>query len=126
MNIENLVMINFFGEGYYSGNTESHSMIVDKAFYEQYQNEINSYQPSSYELDGKHSDVSGDLSIEYITRDNLDHVVATVVEDDHYPVYEVLCDLCDDEKYVEDQYKIHETFESLCKVEVISCNILYA
>jgi len=119
MNIENLVMINFFGAGYYSGSTESQTMIVDKNFYEQYQDEINNYQPSFYELDGKHSEVYGDLSVDYITKDNLGQVICTVMEDDPDPVFEVLMGLCDDEKHVEEQNKIHETFESLCEVKVV-------
>jgi len=118
VNIENLVMINFFGEGYYSGNTESQTMIVDKNFYEQYQDEINNYQPTFHELDGKHSTVIGTLSVNVVTKENLSHVVSRVLEDDFYPVSECLMwELSAPQEILEKQDKVHETFESLCKVE---------
>jgi len=121
MNIGNLVMINFFGEGYYSGNSESQTMIIEKSFYEDFKEEIDKYVPYFHELDGKHSEVRGNLTVSNITKENLGRVVASVMEDDHWPVSEnLIWELDAPQEMLEKQDKVHETFENLCRIETVT------
>lgn len=121
MKIDNLVMINIFGEGYYSGNTQSNSMVVEKAFYEEYKEEIDSYTPYFSELDGKHSEVQGNLTVTPITKENLGHVVAIVLEDCYWEVSDILSEISKElPAEWEKQDKVHEDFVNLCKIDTVT------
>ena len=57
------VFVELFGEGYYSGQTERHCMFLSKDFYEEHKGTISEYTPYFSELDGKHSEVQGSVSV---------------------------------------------------------------
>jgi hypothetical protein len=81
--IGKVVFIEFYGEGYYSGASESQSAFVTKEFFEEHKDEIEGYTPYFSELDGKHSGIEGDVKITFCeTEENLKHALKTMTEQD--------------------------------------------
>lgn len=121
MNIEDLVMINLYGEGYYSGNSESYTMVVSLSFYEKYEDEINNYTPYFHELDGKHSEVEGETSVTPVSEGTLKCVIASVLEDESWKIEESLFDsIGAGAEEVAEQVGIHEAFSTLCEKKTVT------
>lgn len=59
----NYVCIELYGEGYYSGQSETHVAFVTKSFYDEHEDLIVNYTPYFHELDGKHSEVEGETFV---------------------------------------------------------------
>lgn len=56
---DEVVLVTCYGEGHYSGNSETQGWWVTKDFYEEHKELINNYIPHFHDLDGKHSEVEG-------------------------------------------------------------------
>lgn len=63
INGKEVVAIELFGEGYYSGSVASHLGFMLKQDYLKYKEEIESYIPYFSELDGKHSETEGEVFV---------------------------------------------------------------
>ena len=103
--IGKVVFIEFYGEGYYSGASESQSAFVTKEFFEEYKDEFEGYTPYFSELDGKHSEIEGDVKINLCnTEEDLKSALRTMVEQDgDWMVFESCLDGCEG---VEEQWEL--------------------
>lgn len=63
INKDDVVLVTCYGEGYYSGNSETQGYWVTKDFYEEHKETIDNYTPYFHELDGKHSEVQGKVIV---------------------------------------------------------------
>ncbi len=106
INGQEVVLVELFGKASYSGQSESHSAFMTKEMYEKYEDDINSYTPYFHELDGKHSEVIGEVIIH---EDGQDIAAALARKDDDCMIYESLL------------YNIHS--EDLSKVEELNESI---
>lgn len=112
--LEDYLAVEFFGEGYYSGNTQQDIMFIRKdKFTDELRDRLCEYEPTFCELDGKHSEVFGKVIIH-------EEVTSSTVEGsyngDWWSVLDVLSDVVDDlETYKED----HINFEKLLSVKTI-------
>lgn len=121
MNIEDLVMVNLYGEGYYSGNSDSHSMVISLSFYEKYEDEINNYTPYFHELDGKHSYVEGETSATLISEGTLKCVISSVLEDESWKIEESLFEnIGAGAEEIAEQVSIHSDFSTLCDKKTVT------
>lgn len=112
MLLGNLVMVEFFGEGYYSGNTESHVAFFESDDFEQIESVFEDYTPYFHELDGKHSEVQGVVNITKIsTLEELKQCIGTYeCSDDYYPIF----DTCIDESEFSDMSDmLHQTHDDI-------------
>ena len=102
--IGKVVFIEFFGEGYYSGASESQSAFVTKEFFEEYKDEFEGYTPYFSELDGKHSEIEGEVKINLCeTEEDIKTALKTFTEQDgDWMVFESCLDGCED---IEEQWK---------------------
>ena len=59
-----IVNLNFYAEGYYSGSTYEENITVSKEFYEKIKDKVKEMEVCVYELDGKHSTTYGEIDIQ--------------------------------------------------------------
>lgn len=65
----NLVEISVYGQGYYSNSEYNENIFLLEEDYNSFGEELDSIEISLGELDGKHSDVSGEIDITLIPED---------------------------------------------------------
>ena len=65
----NLVNINVYGEGYYSGNSYKEAIFLLEEDYNSLEEDFNGKIMDLGELDGKHSQVDGEIYVEIITEE---------------------------------------------------------
>lgn len=108
--IGKVVFVEFYGEGWYSGASESQSGFVTKEFFEQYKDELTSYTPYFSELDGKHSVIEGDVNItECNTEKDLKVALKSFTENDgDWMVFESCLDCCEG---VEEQWELSKSIK---------------
>lgn len=92
--IGKVVFIEFYGEGYYSGASESQSAFVTKEFFEENKDTFENYTPYFYELDGKHSEIEGTVKINLLdTEESFKEAVKTNLErSDDYMIWDSCLD----------------------------------
>ncbi len=59
--LNNLVVVQFTGEGHYSGHTEVQTLFMSKESFNKHEDTFLEYTPIFRELDGKHSEVYGEV-----------------------------------------------------------------
>ena len=91
MNIEDLVLVEVFAEGYYSGQTTIAAVVMSGDFVEEH---IQDFCTVYFDgLDGKHSEVEGVLSTKAVTPKNVKDVIATLSNSgDDSKIWEQLLD----------------------------------
>ena len=76
----NIVKLNVYAEAYYSGATYEEDVVISKNLYEKIKTELDEYDSENNEnargvyvgeLDGKHSEVEGDLSVKVYSEDEV-------------------------------------------------------
>ena len=76
----NIVKLNVYAEAYYSGATYEEDVVISKSLYEKIKTELDEYDSENNEnargvyvgeLDGKHSEVEGDLSVEVYSEEEI-------------------------------------------------------
>ncbi len=109
--IGNVVFVEFYGKGYYSGSSESHSAFVTKEFFEENKETFENYTPYFHELDGKHSEIEGDVNINLCnTEERLREAIKKVCEkDDDWMIWESCLDGVDG---VEEQVEFSKNITS--------------
>ena len=65
----NLVNINVYGEGYYSGSSYEESIFLLEEDYKELGKDLDGIEVYLGELDGKHSEVYGQVEVEIITEE---------------------------------------------------------
>ncbi|APC44363.1 hypothetical protein [Pseudoalteromonas phage PH357] len=115
MNLNNIVLVTMFGEGYYSGNVEEYSAIIPLEMFEEFEDEIISYTPYFYELDGKHSEVRGKVFIKKGEDLSFQHLISEMVDTDYDYVLERLFDELG--VVSEDIYDMNKDFTENCEVK---------
>ena len=65
----NLVNINVYGEGYYSGSSYEESIFLLEEDYKELGKDLDGIEVYLGELDGKHSEVYGEVYVEIITEE---------------------------------------------------------
>lgn len=113
--LNSIVLVTMFGEGYYSGNVEECSAIIPLEMYEEFEDEITSYTPYFYELDGKHSEVAGQTFIKKGEDLSMQRLIAEMVETDYDFVLESLFDNLAISS--EDIYDMNKNFIDDCEVK---------
>lgn len=119
MNIEDLVLVEVFAEGYYSGQTETVAVVMSKEFVEEHIDNFGTVYFS--ELDGKHSEVEGDISTKQVNEENIKLVIScllTATGDDYHIWEEMLGDISESE--VEKQITINREFNARIKSKVLT------
>lgn len=115
MNLNDIVLVTMFGEGYYSGNIVEYSAIIPLEMFEEFEDEITSYTPYFYELDGKHSEVQGQVFIKKGSELSFQRLIAEMVGTDYDYVLERLFDHLG--IVSEDIYDMNEDFTENCEVK---------
>ena len=99
-----IVKLNVYAEAYYSGATYEEDVVISKNLYEKIKTELDEYNSENNEnargvyvgeLDGKHSEVEGDLSIEMYFEDEIADCSWDLNEDGDMLYYKVK-DICDE------------------------------
>jgi len=99
-----IVKLNVYAEAYYSGATYEEDVVISKNLYEKIKTELDEYDSENNEnasgiyvgeLDGKHSEVEGDLSIEVYSEDEVADCDWNLNEDGDRLYYKVK-DICDE------------------------------
>ena len=116
INKDDVVLVTCYGEGHYSGNSETQGYWVTKDFYEEHKDTIDNFTPYFHELDGKHSEVEGKVIVYHgITLESL-----AEFEDigDGYMIYEsMLYDILNDDEDLECELELlNNTIIELFKV----------
>ena len=95
--IGKVVFVEFYGEGWYSGASESQSSFVTKEFFEEHKDEFEGYTPYFSELDGKHSEIEGEVKINLCeTEDDVKVALKTFTEQDgDWMIFESCLDGCE-------------------------------
>jgi len=90
MSIEGLTLIEVTAKGYHSGKTETCAVVVDRSFVEEYADDFGSVWFS--ELDGKHSEVEGVVTLLDLNASNIKEAIKTYLNAnaDDYKVWEEL------------------------------------
>lgn len=112
MNLDDIVLVTMFGEGYHSGNVAEYSAILPLQLFEEFEEEIVSYTPYFYELDGKHSEVQGQVFVKDLPMQRL---ISEMIETDYDYVLERLFDHLGISS--EDIYNMNEDFIKNCEVK---------
>lgn len=98
-----IVKLNVYAEAYYSGATYEEDMVISKSLYEKIKTELDEYDSENNEnargvyvgeLDGKHSEVEGDLSVEVYSEEEIADCSWNLNEDGDCLYYKVK-DICD-------------------------------
>lgn len=99
-----IVKLNVYAEAYYSGATYEEDVVISKSLYEKIKTELDEYDSENNEnargvyvgeLDGKHSEVEGDLSVEVYSEEEIADCSWDLNEDGDYLYYKVK-DICDE------------------------------
>ena len=99
-----IVKLNLYAEAYYSGAVYEEDVVISKSLYEKIKTELDEYDSENNknargiyvgELDGKHSDVEGDLYIEMYSDDEVAEGNWSLNEDGSNLYYKVK-DICDE------------------------------
>lgn len=79
----NYTYLEVTAEAYHSGSTASVGLIVPNSFYKEYEEDIDDWHFSFHELNGKHSEVEGELTATDIREHNVDAVVRWLLDVSH-------------------------------------------
>lgn len=99
-----IVKLNVYAEAYYSGATYEEDVVISKNLYEKIKTELDEYDSENNEnasgiyvgeLDGKHSEVEGDLSVEIYSEGEVGDYSWDLNEDGDNLYYKVK-DICDE------------------------------
>ena len=99
-----IVKLNVYAEAYYSGATYEEDVIISKSLYEKIKTDLDEYNSENNEnargvyvgeLDGKYSEVEGDLSVEIYSEDDIADCNWNLNEDGDMLYYKVK-DICDE------------------------------
>lgn len=99
-----IVKLNVYAEAYYSGATYEEDVVISKNLYEKIKTELDEYDSDNNEnargvyiggLDGKHSEVEGDLSVKVYSEDKVADCSWDLNEDGDSLYYKVK-DICDE------------------------------
>lgn len=99
-----IVKLNVYAEAYYSGATYEEDVVISKNLYEKIKTELDEYDSDNNEnargvyiggLDGKHSEVEGDLSVKVYSEDEIADCSWDLNEDGDSLYYKVK-DICDE------------------------------
>lgn len=99
-----IVKLNVYAEAYYSGSTYEEDVVISKSLYEKIKTELNEYDSENNEnakgiyigeLDGKHSEVDGNLYVEVYSEDKIAKCSWNLNEDGDRLYYKVK-DICDE------------------------------
>lgn len=99
-----IVKLNVYAEAYYSGATYEEDVVISKNLYEKIKTDLDEYDSENNEnargiyvggLDGKHSEVEGDLSVEIYSEDEVVNCSWDLNEDGDMLYYKVK-DICDE------------------------------
>lgn len=99
-----IVKLNVYAEAYYSGATYEEDMIISKSLYEKIKTELDEYDSENNEnargiyvgeLDGKHSEVEGDLSVGIYSENEVADFSWDLNKDGNNLYYKVK-DICDE------------------------------
>lgn len=99
-----IVKLNVYAEAYYSGATYEEDVVISKNLYEKIKTELDEYDSENNEnargiyvgeLDGKHSEVEGELSVEIYSEDEVGDYSWDLNEDGDSLYYKVK-DICDE------------------------------
>lgn len=78
MNLENLILMGFYAEGYYSGSSKTVGIVCKKGqehIIKKYNENINEQSMYFFELDGKHSETKGEY---FEIENNLHSIMETI------------------------------------------------
>lgn len=64
-----LTNINLYAEGYYSNQTHEENILIPKKVFDQLEGSILGIEIYIHDLDGKHSEVTGNISVEHFTEE---------------------------------------------------------
>lgn len=111
-----LVLIKLSAEGYYSGKVVTCAVVVEGSFYNYFKDDFNSVYFD--ELDGKHSEVKGEVTCEAVTKDNLKDVIETLhsYDENDYVIWEKLLGGVSEE-YLDGQVEVDREFFNRSKKE---------
>lgn len=99
-----IVKLNVYAEAYYSGATYEEDVVISKSLYEKIKTELDEYDSENNEnargvyvgeLDGKYSEVEGDLSVEVYSEEEIADCSWDLNDDRDYLYYKVK-DICDE------------------------------
>lgn len=100
----NIVKLNVYAEAYYSGATYEEDVVISRNLYEKIKTELDEYDSENNEnargvyvgeLDGKHSEVEGDLSVKVYSEDEVADCSWDLNEDGDMLYYKIK-DICDE------------------------------
>lgn len=99
-----IVKLNVYAEAYYSGATYEEDVVISKSLYEKIKTELDEYDSENNEnargvyvgeLDGKYSEVEGDLSVEVYSEEEIADC-SWDLNDDGDCLYYKVKDICDE------------------------------
>lgn len=99
-----IVKLNVYAEAYYSGATYEEDVVISKSLYEKIKTELDEYDSENNEnargiyvgeLDGKHSEVEGDLSVGIYSENEVADFSWDLNKDGNNLYYKVK-DICDE------------------------------
>lgn len=99
-----IVKLNVYAEAYYSGSTYEEDVVISKSLYEKIKTELDEYDSENNEnargvyvgeLDGKHSEVEGYLSVEVYSEEEIADCSWDLNNDGNCLYYKVK-DICDE------------------------------
>lgn len=119
-----LVNVSLYAEGYYSGETYEENIWIKKSSYEKLKDDFPE-KIGCGELDGKYSNVSGDVEVEDEWETDDDYARAVMPQNDGNILKYKLADLYEENglDWVTEQKEIKEYFDGLDKWVVVSVKI---
>lgn len=116
----NLVNLNFYAEGYYSGQTYEENILITEDFYNKIKDKIEGMEVYVYDIDGDNSEVLGDIDVQFCKEKDIEDWYQ-ILKNDGYIFWEHLEEVCQDLglDLVENKKIAIEYAESFdCKVEM--------
>ena len=112
----NLVNINVYGEGYYSGSSYEESIFLLEEDYKELGKDLDGIEVYLGELDGKHSEVYGEVYVEIITEE-MQKTYNFNKNNDGEELYDLIEELSPNSKnMIERAKKYIETLDSLVDI----------
>lgn len=112
----NLVNINVYGEGYYSGSSYEESIFLLEEDYKELGKDLDGIEVHLGELDGKHSEVYGEVYVEIITEE-MQKTYNFNKNNDGEELYDLIEELSPNSKnMIERAKKYIETLDSLVDI----------
>ena len=112
----NLVNINVYGEGYYSGSSYEESIFLLEEDYKELGKDLDGIEVYLGELDGKHSEVYGQVEVEIITEE-MQKTYNFNKNNDGEELYDLIEELSPNSKnMIERAKKYIETLDSLIDI----------